>query len=71
MSRILATPVTATVLNVFATCFVVLRVISRFYILKRSYADDYLIVLSLTMSWSLTGLIFARKLGNSLIKKDS
>lgn len=59
---------TTTTLNILATFCVLLRVVSRFYVLRKPSADDYLIVVGLLMSWCLTGLTIARELLNAHIR---
>lgn len=49
-------------LSILATIFVILRVVSRFGVLQSNYVDDYLVIAAVALSWSLTGLILARKL---------
>lgn len=44
-----------------AVCCVMLRAVSRFLIVKRSDADDYLIIASAALSVTLTALIVARE----------
>lgn len=61
ISRGQTTIATTTTLNILATLCVILRVISRFLVLRKPSADDYLIVVGLLMSWSLTGLTIARE----------
>lgn len=62
MSRALSIVTTTSVFNLLSTVFVILRVISRFFILKKPSADDYLIIFGLMMSWTLTALTLAREL---------
>lgn len=55
--------VVATVFSVIATLLVILRMISRIVVLKKSWMDDYLIVLAMLFSWGHTGCMYARKYG--------
>lgn len=67
MSRAQTTIAATTTLNIIATFSVILRIISRFFVLKKPSADDYLIVFGLVMSWCLTALTFARELNSSTL----
>lgn len=58
-SKSAAVTITFTVL---ATVFVILRLVSRVKLLRRSSVDDYLIILAVALAWVLTGLIYIREL---------
>lgn len=62
MRKALETKIVVTILNLLSTLFVTLRAVSRFGILKRALADDYLILVALTLSWCYTGLQYAGEL---------
>lgn len=62
MSKVIEVEGVTVVLTVLATILVALRCISRFGLLKKSLIDDYLVLFAVILSWSLTGLIYARKL---------
>lgn len=53
--------VVATVFNILSTIFVVLRMISRMGILRKSSIDDYLIVSAVIFAWFHTGSVYARE----------
>lgn len=65
MSKVTEVEAVTVALNVLATILVALRCISRFGLLKKSLIDDYLVLVAVSLSWSLTGLIYARKLNYS------
>lgn len=58
--------VVATIFNVLSTLFVVLRMISRMGILRKSSIDDYLIVSAVLFSWFHTGSVYARELATEI-----
>ena len=62
MSKAAKAVAISTTLTALATIFVGLRAVSRFGILKRSYADDYLIVVANVLSLALIVCIVAREL---------
>lgn len=55
---------TAAVFTGLACCFVVMRCISRFYIIKQAGAEDYLAVVALLLSIGVTVIIVLREYPN-------
>lgn len=53
--------VAAVVFNALALLFIVIRCVSRFFLIKQAGAEDYLIIFALILSIGLTVIIVLRE----------